>query len=398
MEMETHTETAQALQLSRWILAVGASLPNIQELLKELCSQLHAFDIPVDRIFLGSVLIHPEVAGEAYSYRKATDQFTYTELSFEAFEVLTNQQDSPIQYLLHHKKLLRARLDAGQNHGMQDLVDLKKEGYTDFVALPVWSGGKLYAGVSYATLSTDGFSDANLALLDTVSLALGTVAGLIWRERLQSILLQTYLGVDAGLRVHNGEVRRGDWQQITAAVWFCDMRNFTQLSTEHSTAEMREMINEVFEVVVNTIRDGGGQVLKFIGDALLAVFTHDQDQVACQNALEAGIAAGQRVNALAVSRRSAGKAATSIGISLHFGEVSYGNIGAKKRLDFTVIGPAVNLTSRIEGLCGRLKEQLLMSRQFCDLVSAETRPLGAHRLRGVEGEVEVFGLAETEDS
>jgi adenylate cyclase len=299
---------------------------------------------------------------------------------------------------LHHKKLLRARLDAGQNHGMQDLVDLKKEGYTDFVALPVWSGGKLYAGVSYATLSTDGFSDANLALLDTVSLALGTVAGLIWRERLQSILLQTYFGVDAGLRVHNGEVRRGDWQQITAAVWFCDMRNFTQLSTEHSTAEMREMINEVFEVVVNTIRDGGGQVLKFIGDALLAVFTHDQDQVACQNALEAGIAAGQRVNALAVSRRSAGKAATSIGISLHFGEVSYGNIGAKKRLDFTVIGPAVNLTSRIEGLCGRLKEQLLMSRQFCDLVSAETRPLGAHRLRGVEGEVEVFGLAETEDS
>ncbi|MDX1540790.1 MAG: adenylate/guanylate cyclase domain-containing protein, partial [Geminicoccaceae bacterium] len=178
-----------------------------------------------------------------------------------------------------------------------------------------------------------------------------------------------------------------------AAIWFCDLRGFTALSEHASRDQLLATLNDYFDVVAPAVEAEGGEILKFIGDGMLAMFPLQTD-AACRRALQAALSVRERMAELNQRRRAGGLDALALGIALHVGEVMYGNIGSRSRLDFTVIGPAVNVASRIEGLSRRLGRDILLSGDFALLCPYDFEPLGRHALPGIAREVEVFTVPE----
>jgi adenylate cyclase len=209
-------------------------------------------------------------------------------------------------------------------------------------------------------------------------------------------LLRTYLGSGAGQRVMDGLVKRGDGEDIHAAIWITDLRDSTALAASLSREEYLSLLNRYFDSVAGAVLDHGGEVLKFIGDSVLAIFAIDdpnqEEPEACASALAAAAEASRRIAAVNEERVAEGAAVLDFGIGLHRGDLTYGNIGTTKRLDFTVIGSAVNEASRIEGLSKTLDRQVLISSTFRESVPDSLISLGLHSLRGVTGEREIFGL------
>jgi adenylate cyclase len=275
------------------------------------------------------------------------------------------------------------------------LRELAAAGGTDYFIQPLrFSDGRL-SFVSFTSDHPGGFTDGHLELFDEVRPLLALrleIEGAYYATR---SLLEVYLGQNAAARVLAGEVRRGAGELASAAIFFCDMRGFTHFTDEHPVGEVVETLDRYFETVAAPIEAEGGEVLKFIGDALLAVFAGGGDSAeACRRALRAAALALDGMDAWNATRGSAGQPPLSIGIALHHGEVLYGNIGANRRLDFTVIGRAVNEASRVESLCKTLRVPLLATRTFASLLGpGPLRAVGAHALRGVVAPQELFTLA-----
>jgi len=206
-------------------------------------------------------------------------------------------------------------------------------------------------------------------------------------------LLDTYVGHDAGARILNGQIRRGMSESLHAAIWYCDLRDFTAMSEKVGREEIVASLDSYFETMAAAVQESGGEILKFIGDAMLAIFPVDEEQGvqdAATKALTAAAVAEHGMAALNAKRVEEGRPALDYGLSLHIGEVMYGNIGAADRLDFTVIGPAVNLASRVEALCRITGRRPLMTEPFRRAAGVETEPMGRFSLRGVSEEQEVF--------
>jgi adenylate cyclase len=205
--------------------------------------------------------------------------------------------------------------------------------------------------------------------------------------------LDVYLGRNTGHRVLDGVIERGSGETINAVIWFCDLWNFTGISENLRTDWTIAVLNDYFEAVGEPVEEQDGEILKFIGDAILAIFPL-KNLVAAEvagRALKAASAARQRMAELNQRRAGEGKPPLDFGLSLHVGDVIYGNIGAPKRLDFTVIGPAVNMVTRIEGLTKELKQPILVSRDFAALAGAENfASQGTFELKGIEGKREVL--------
>jgi len=213
----------------------------------------------------------------------------------------------------------------------------------------------------------------------------------MWRRTTET-MLETYIGSDPEKRILSGRVRRGDVETLEAALMFCDMQGFTELSNRLSSERVLEVLNAYFDEVVPAVAQHGGEVLKFMGDGLLAFFRDEAGAgPSCAAALMAARLIGQRLNTLSLP-----DGAVRAGIGLHYGEVSYGNIGSGKRLDFTVIGRDVNLTSRIQGVCGRTSHRLLLSRRFTELLALPGAVSigGRHDLKGFAEPVELFAWTE----
>jgi adenylate cyclase len=299
---------------------------------------------------------------------------------------------------------LRRQLESGPDHrDFPALVDFHAAGATDYLCTiytfgergdPSHGTAVLY---SFTTDQRGGFDDEHLQLLRStlpgLSLAIKAHAG----HDIASSLLQTYLGHDAGRRVHSGAILRGASDTMHAVLWYADIRGFTRVSDASAGPAIIEMLNDVFETLTAALRPRGGQVLKFIGDAMLATLSFDaaDQQQTCRLALDAAVEAMQALEAGNAERAAAGLPFVSVDLALHVGDVLYGNVGAADRLDFTVIGPAVNEVSRIEKLCELLGRKVLMSAQFakaaghCD---GRLEPMGSFVLRGVGEPKEIFGL------
>ena len=208
--------------------------------------------------------------------------------------------------------------------------------------------------------------------------------------------LQTYIGTDAGRRVMDGLVRRGDGENLHAVIWYSDLRDSTALAAAMPRDLYLGALNQYFDSVAGAVIEHGGEVLKFIGDAVLAIFPIDYPQepqpAACMTALAAVGDAFKRMSEINKQRRADGESELSFGVALHRGNITYGNVGTVRRLDFTVIGPAVNEASRIEGLCKSLRTPVLISKRFADSVATNLRSLGHHELAGVEEPQEIFAL------
>jgi adenylate cyclase len=400
------------IDLHVWAVRQGLSGTAAAELFDGFCRHLIAAGIPLVRGFAGMRTLHPQWGGNTYTWRRDLDGIEPDHFE-RGNEYERSVSNSPIGYLTHQGgagiadgrpwRSLRRRLKGPKAKLDFPLLErLATAGATDYFAQVVRFGADGDAsrgtgiGYSFATDRAGGFRDDDLALLQAVlpvvSLAMMAHAG----YTIASSLLAAYLGSDAGARVHSGAIERGSVESIRAVLWYADIRGFTAIAEAAPGHAVIELLNEVFETMTASLRRRGGQVLKFMGDGMLATFpfTETTKEETCRQALDAAVEAMHALDRLNCARREADKPIAAVDIALHVGEVLYGNVGAVDRLDFTVIGPAVNEVARIEALCEPLDRSILVSAEIVAAVgdSGRLESLGHHRLRGVRASQAIYGL------
>jgi adenylate cyclase len=376
-----------------WLVHEAQRLPTAEHLLEQLGQRLIGEGVPLFRATFNLLTLHPQLRAVSLIWRR--DRAGVETLRVEHGVELTDRYlNSPIRILFEGAAAVRQRLDIpGAPLPFPIYEELRQEGATDYVAMPlVFSDGRSH-GSTWATDRPGGFTSEHLALIyDLLPLVVLILEARLTR-RIARNLLETYVGLRSGERILNGEIRRGTGETLEAAIWYCDLRGFTAMSETLPGAELIATLNAYFERMAGPVETEGGEVLKFMGDGMLAVFPVDQADAHCR-AFAAAEGAIAGMAALNRERETAGLPSLGFGIALHAGEVVYGNIGAPNRLDFTVIGPAVNQAVRIEALCRELGRPLLVSAAFRASCPLDLVSLGRFGLRGVREPAEVFALRE----
>lgn len=379
--------------IATW-LARQAYAPNATEdFYAELCERLVAAGIPLFRTQYGQIAMHPQVFAVAYLWRRdrgveVTERPRGTERS-------ADYHTSPV-FLIHQGvDSLRRRLDIAESElDFPILGELKAEGATDYVAMAMpFSTGQINY-VSWATDRAGGFTTADLTLLHDLLPLISLRLELASAYNMANTLLDTYLGTSAARRVLAGTITRAEGERIEAAIFYSDLRNFTAMADTRPSQEVIDTLNAYFDSMIEPVKAKGGDVLKFIGDGMLAIFPYrgDADMASCR-AISAAIEGFENLAALNRRRAETDLPPLKAGVALHAGEVVFGNIGSADRLDFTVIGPAVNEVSRMDALSFVLDRPLVTSAEFarCDC-GMNLESLGFHVLRGVREPRELFGL------
>jgi adenylate cyclase len=362
---------------------------HASETVAGLCGILRARGVPLERLHLGFDLQHPLLRVGLIDWTpEAGARFDVVPL--RGGEVREAQFEvSPIRAIRRREtdEVRLALRDPEQIRPFPLARGLAEAGFTDYVGVASDIGASTPAAMTFSTRRPGGFDPGDMAALRSAAWAFQTLArGLRWKALCETVV-RTYIGPDTGPRVLDGAIHRGDVTRREAVVWFSDLRGFTQLSETAGALELVDVLNRVFGVVGEHVAREGGEILKFIGDAVLAIFPYDSEAGAVAACARAVRAATRCLDELG---RADGP---RIGIGLHRGELVYGNIGTPDRLDFTVIGRTVNLASRVEGLCGALGEAVLATAAVTDLVEGRWRSRGAHRLKGLAAPVEVFAPA-----
>lgn len=404
----------RAAELNAWAAEEGLRGATARELFEGYCRRLESHGFALMRAYVSTQTLHPQWSGYGYTWRREWQ--SVREQQFARGPVSQEWLTSPFNALIKRSLAgeknpwLRRRIELGPDErDFPALVDFHEAGGTDYLCFafkfgekddPSHGTGALY---SFTTDRAGGFSEAEIDLLRStlpgLSLAMKAHAG----YDIASGLLRTYLGVDVGSRVHAGAVVRGSVDSLRSVLWYADLRGFTRISDVWPGDRIVQMLNDVFEILTASLRPRGGHVLKFIGDAMLATiaFEEEDERVACGRGLEAATEALAALEVRNGERRAAGLPFAAVDIALHVGEVLYGNVGAADRLDFTVIGPAVNEVARIEELCKRLDRRLLFSSRFAEAAGrcdGRLLPLGFFQLRGVGEPQQIFGLRAPEDA
>lgn len=380
-----------------WLIdgAIGAPRPDM--VIEELCRRLVLCGLPLHRVAVFVRTLHPDVMGQRFLWRRG-EGVLRTEAEYEVLdsdEFLNN----PLAVVFRDARTIRRRIDDPDCPDDFRIVgELRAEGVSDYlVQLLTFTNGEIHA-VTWTTTRPGGFSGADLAALHAVRPALARLAEVHALRRTATSLLETYVGRGAGERILQGRIRRGDSEAIDAVLLLSDLRDFTRLSGTRPGAEVIELLNGYFDCLIPPIEAHGGQVLKFLGDGLLAIFPIESSaDGAGKRCAEALAAAREAAANLAAANRTLHRdrgLELRCGLALHRGEVLYGNIGAAGRLDFTTIGPAVNLTARLEGLAARIGRTLVVSAAFAEHCAEPLVSLGHHGLKGFDRKQEAFGLPE----
>src|ERR1700720_3738468 len=375
-------------EVADWLIDGARSAPQPAQVLAQLSERVVACGIPLWRAEVFVRTLHPQVMGRRFIWRPGTE----VDVSEAPFELLESADflENPIAQVYATGRTLRRKLaDPDCPVDFPVLSEIRAEGITDYLASPlVFTDGAIHA-VTCTTRQAGGFTDAQIAGIEAIITPLARVAEIRALRRMGSTLLDTYVGHDAGERILAGHIRRGDIEEIHAAIWLSDMRGFTALADRLPPPVLIDLLNRYFDCQVPVILDHGAEVLKFMGDGLLAIFTIDDNETeVCQRTLAAARRA--RANIAALS----GSAALGLrfGLALHIGDVLYGNIGSGNRLDFTCIGPAVNFAARLEKLTGQLGRAILASGEFSRHCPSEFTALGEFSLAGFSAPQLVFGL------
>jgi len=374
--------------IADWLIDGARSAPLPQEVLSQLCDRLVACGIPLWRVAVFVRTLHPQVMGRRFVWRPGAE----VESSEAPYELLETPEfrDNPIARVYETGRPIRRRLaDPDEALDFPVLADLRAQGVTDYLASPLlFTDGAIHA-VTCTTREPGGFTDAQIAGIEAIMTPLARVAEIRALRRTASTLLDTYVGHDAGERILAGRIRRGDIEEIHAAIWLSDMRGFTALADRQPPRVLIDLLNRYFDCQVPVILDHGAEVLKFMGDGLLAIFTIDGDETeVCKRAL----AAARQAQANIAELSGSAVPGLRFGLALHIGDVLYGNIGSANRLDFTCIGPAVNFAARIEKLAGELGRGILASDEFARCCPGEFTALGEFSLAGFSSAQQVFGL------
>lgn len=387
-------ETAPLLA---WLQGPGRRLIDTEAFVEALGEQLIEIGLPIDRITTGIPMLHPQIASSSVVWepeRLAHErQWQMTSLTRSMYE------RSPLYVVYRGDGPVRARVSPEPQPGEYGIIpDLRENGFTDYIALPApFSDGTIKA-MTFATRHEGGFAEADIAVLQQLMPNFAYLLEIQTLRRTARVLLDTYVGRISGQRVLQGQIKRGQGEDIRAIIWFSDLRSFTELSDALSNDELIALLNDYFGALTRAVEEQQGEVLKFIGDAMLAIYpiaTASSGRRAAQRSLASARTAKVRIAEINLLRRNAGRAIIQWGLALHVGEVHYGNIGGETRLDFTVIGPAVNLAARLQSLSVQIGEGCVISDEFAALLRdrSELRDLGAHELKGIADRRQVFGLA-----
>jgi adenylate cyclase len=384
----SHERLRQSLAVRDWLLGEARGIRDPNVILEGLCLKLRDAGVPIDHAVSAIELRHAERAANARVWERGGRAHE---------DVFAHERGSEAS---GRRPLAEAhRLNEWVLSWLPDLADdtydivapLRAAGYTHHIAVPIALPNGMRNGFTFATRSPRGFSGEDIAVLRSIMPTLAALQEILASRRVMREVMRMYVGNEPHQRILSGDVRRGEVLRIRAAMLFADMRDFTALSATMSDEEATDLVNQYYDCIVPPIEGRGGEVLKFIGDGILAVFRAgtENDVEACWRALAAARAGLETVD----ERNSAGDKGVrfEVGIALHFGDAAYGNVGSGARLDYTVIGRDVNLASRIASLCGTLNQRLLISDAFQGrLADPKIRNLGAFKLKGVAREEPIF--------
>jgi len=373
-----------------WLIDGARSAPQPQQVLSQLSEWLVACDIPLWRVAVFVNTLHPQIIGRRFVWRPGAE-VEISEGRFGLFDTL-EFRENPVARVYATRKAIRRRLaDPGCPMDFPILQELRAEGVTDYLASPLFFTDGAVHLVTCTTLQPGGFTDAQIAGIEAILTPLARVAEIRALRRTASILLDTYVGHDAGERILAGHIRRGDIEEIHAAIWLSDMRGFTALADGLPPRVLIDLLNRYFDCQVPVILDHGAEVLKFMGDGLLAIFTIAGNETeVCKRAL----AAARQVRANIAELADSAAPGLRFGLALHIGDVLYGNIGSGNRLDFTCIGPAVNCAARIEKLTGQLGRAVLASGEFARHCPDGFAAIGEFSLAGFSAPQSVYRFEE----
>lgn len=375
----------QSGPIIKWLLAEGRLLANVDDTVNQLGHKLQACGAPLWRLRLSMRTLHPLIAAFSSVWERDAERTESIETP-HGLEGRSGYIGSPLEIISRTGTAFRKRLAdelASSDHGV--LHDLKARGGTDYLGLPIRYSNGTTANLVFTTDVTGGFTDADIEKFSEIASVLAPIAEVFNTRRISLAVAEAYLGPRTGRRVLDGQITRGHIDSINAAIMVSDIRDWTGLSNRLPAADALALANTYFEIIAEAVETNDGEILKLIGDGVLAIFpSDDQNQsshAACANALSA---------ARQALRTTETPADLRFGIGLHFGEVLYGNIGSKTRIDFTVLGKAVNTAARIEGLCSRLEEPLLFSKEFATQANVTGRVVANETLKGYAGQVEIL--------
>ncbi len=377
-----------------WLAGGALSGVQSQDVLAELCEKMVSCGIPLWRVAVFVTTLHPDVMGRRFLWQ-VDSGVTTSEALFDILET-EDYRKSPFTTVYATRQPIRRRLaDPACPADFPILRDFRADGVTDYAAFPLlFTDGTIHV-VTWSTRAPRGFSAKQFSDIESVIAPLARVAEIRALRRTAGNLIDTYVGHQTGERILSGKIRRGYIEAIRAAIWLSDMRGFTAVSEQLSPQALIDRLNRYFGAQVPAILDHGGEVLKFMGDGLLAIFpiAGDADATAvCRRTLAGALEARKRVAEL--PRVSDSEDAIRFGLALHVGEVMYGNIGGGNRLDFTCIGPAVNLAARLEKVASKLGETVVASADFAGHCPDDFRRLGEHSVAGFAAPQTVFGLVD----
>ncbi|WGD50397.1 adenylate/guanylate cyclase domain-containing protein [Bradyrhizobium sp. CB1650] len=388
-------ESSELQRIANWLIDGARSSGEPARMIADICERLVAAGLPLWRFGIFIRTLHPEIFGRNFIWRQGEE----VEVGSVDFEILGTPEfaRSPLRIVFEQGLEVRGRIDDPDSKRFPFLDDMRAEGVTDYVAMPMpYLDGSIHA-TSWTSRHPGGFSDDDMAAIRAIMAPLARVSEIVSLRRTASMLLDTYVGNRAGARILGGQIRRGHTDTMQAVIWLSDLRGFTALSDRLPAETVVEILNQYFDCQVTAIRGHGGEVLKFMGDGLLAVFPIDEyvgDAAhVCTQVLEAARESRASVEALAfpvgdIIERF------RFGVALHVGNILYGNIGGGNRLDFTCIGPAVNLAARLEKIAGRLGRTVVASEGFASVCHHSWRELGEFPIAGFSRAQRVYGLAE----
>jgi adenylate cyclase len=374
----------------RWLMTDARRRTDACEFLEAFAHELRAAGVDVSRISTGVPILHPQIF--SFSGLWQLDKGTTERLYRANPDSLAKMARSPIRIAYEGGGPVRCDLSAPARDGeFSILEDLRRDGLSDYIVYSVPFADGSHKALALATTRGGGFSSDELALFEAMIPAVAFNLEVQALRRTARTLLDTYVGQQSGGRVLEGQIQRGTGETIRAVIWLCDLRGFTNLSETLPRDALIDLLNCYFGPMCDAVAAQGGEILKFIGDAMLAIFPIAADAV--QTCAAALMAAEHAELALAKEnqrRHGLGLPQIDYGLALHVGDVLYGNIGSDTRLDFTVIGPAVNLTARIESMCRQLGRSLLLSADFVRAGGVSAVSLGSFPLKGVALEQEIF--------
>jgi adenylate cyclase len=395
---------AEIAKLATWLAKAGLEGRSETALVEGFCSRAVAGGLPLVRTIAFVDTLHPIHEGRAFRWERDKPETTLTEYgrTTEGGEAAERWRASVFfSMLASGDSVLRRRIPADGELEFPAFAELREAKISDYVAVinrfaedgAIGEMDCVYS--SWMTDRVDGFTDDEIGALKRLTPFLALAIKSASLARIAETLVETYLGRDAGRRVLRGRIERGVTDRIETVLWFSDLRNYTRISETSAPEEIIPLLNDYAEAVVSSIHENSGDVLKRIGDGVLAIFPAEERSRACAAALDAARAAQGAVAALNARRFEKSLPSTEMYLGLHLGEVFYGNIGSKERLDFTVVGPAVNEVSRIAAMCRSVDQPILISSAFAESCAEQRRAfasVGRFALRGVGRPQELFTL------